>query len=452
MPVDDQPPPSPGPARPRPTPAPSAPERIAERRDRTAFFFGFLVALLVAVPVSLLGLKTLADNLTALLAAVVAALVVVAVFAVGAFWFRRRLFRGVLGSLPRVYAPVPEALRHLKAGDPGAAADAAEEAGQRLVAWVGWISLRNWVLRGLVGVVAAFAALLGSVLLWEQNRLLTVQNDLMSAQNAYFQRQIGQDSEQWAEVRRSQLRTLLIEVDCRSSRPGTPCQPVAGPVARGQALAALAALERTAGRTPLELFGLDLRGADLRGADLSQVRLVDADLRGALLDDARLVDAAFPGAELAGASLQGAWVDGADWLTALTRGPDAASSLGEADWQICDAPTGWRVQATFPGCDGTVVTARAVPAVRDGAVRLGPAAADVARVSLGGQVARVNCSTLGERLNCELALGDEEIGTRLHWGAGRLLLAPLGPAWTKTAVAIPAVVYQRLRLDRFNPR
>ncbi|MCB9525458.1 MAG: hypothetical protein H6702_19065 [Myxococcales bacterium] len=108
-----------------------------ERRDRSAFFLGFAIALLVAVPVSLLGMRTLADNVTGLLMAAVGALLGVGLLGTLLFLFRRQLFRGTLGSLPAVYAPIPELVAHLKAGDQAAAAEAATLVGQRFVAWWG---------------------------------------------------------------------------------------------------------------------------------------------------------------------------------------------------------------------------------------------------------------------------------------------------------------------------
>ncbi|MCB9526647.1 MAG: pentapeptide repeat-containing protein [Myxococcales bacterium] len=363
------------------------------------------------------------------------------------FLFRRQLFRGTLGSLPAVYAPIPELVAHLKAGDQAAAAEAATLVGQRFVAWWGWISLRNWIIRALIGVVAGFAALLGSVLLWEQNQLVARQNALIEAQNAYFQRQVGQDSDQWSELRLSQLRTTLVEVDCRE---GGRCKPVAGPVARGQALAALATLERQAGRLPLELHGLDLKRVDLRGADLSGVRLVDSDLRGALLDGARLVDARFTGSDLTGVSLRGAWVDGPDWLSSVAEGRSAVAELSQSEWTVCRSPSGWRVQAAFPGCEGKLVTARPTAAVREGKVKLGPAASDVARVPLDGPPSRLDCSTLGEALTCELIHDGVEYATRLHWGRERLVLEPVGDRWAAVGIEVPAAMYTKLRLDRFN--
>lgn len=422
----------------------SLPGEAGERRARGAFVFGFAMALLVALPVSLVGLRILADHVTSLLVGSMVALVVIGSLGVLLFLFRRRLFRGAIGDLPAVYAPLPEAVAAARSGRTADAFEAVERSAKQWVRWYGWVSLRGWIIRVMVALVAGFAALLGSVLLWEQNRLVTEQNALIAKQNAFFQEQIRQDSAQWYAVRRAELQARLVDVDCSRRSSGGPCPLRHGPMARAHALASLVALERS--REPaVELVGLDLRALDLRFLDLSAVRFVECDLRGARLDHARLPEAQFARSRMAEVSLVGARVDQPQWIKAVRA--QGATGLVAGEWTVCAD----RIQPTFPGCKGTLVEATVTALVAQGLATIGVASVDVAEAQIGPLEVVVNCSTPHQgTLRCELAVpGQTEVATTLHWGSARLTLEPQG-RWPGVAIELPRTAYTQLNLGRFN--
>lgn len=416
-------------------------EPSSERRDRGAFFFGFAIALLVAVPISLVGLEALAENVTSLLVGTLVALLLLGVLGTLVFMFRRRLFRGAVGDLSSVYEPLPEAVRAVKSGEMPAASEAVELAARRAVRWYGWVALRRWIVGAMVGLVAAFGALLGSVLLWEQNRLMIVQNALIEKQNAFFQQQIRQDSAQWTVVQRASLRGRLSDVDCGRRKGRGPCPFTHGPVARASALRALVDLERSQTET-VELVGLDLQGLDLRFFDLRGVRFVECNLRGAQLDHARLEGAVFPRSALGDASLLGSRVAAQDWVAATRAG--GATGLRGADWTTC---AGERLALAALGCDAPVFEATASAEALAGLVQLGPSSMPVAEVSLDGVPVVVHCE-YAQALSCDLQSGPKAVGTKVRRLAGRLVLEPQS-LWSG-AVVLPHSVYQRLKLGELR--
>lgn len=86
-------------------------------------------------------------------------------------------------ALKQVAAP---AISSLVAAGQGRVADAERSASDALAVGLSWytqVQARRWIVATLVGLLAAFAALLGSVLLVKQNRLLQEQTRLINTQN-----------------------------------------------------------------------------------------------------------------------------------------------------------------------------------------------------------------------------------------------------------------------------
>lgn len=334
------------------------------------FFFGVFVALAVGVPATLFVLAFLADNVASLITGVLGALLAFGLLAVVAFGLRHRLFRWAQGrgvdSLGAIADPLTVAARAAKAGDTAAAFAALEEAGRLGVAFWGWLAVRRWILRILLGLAASFAGLVGSALLYQQNALIKQQNDYWREQNARLQVQIdGQAEADRHAQRTAYVATLYDELpSCVAAGERTRCPPVASLRARAEVAGALVQLERARQACSadaalaatiangadcprpdlrhVQLSGASLDGADFRWANLERARFVDANLRGARLDGA-VLDAAelaqvdltgaslragsFVGAKLASASLERADLRGADLRRADLTGVD----LSDAD-------------------------------------------------------------------------------------------------------------------------
>lgn len=370
----------PAPAEPRdaqpvaPTPAPPRPPRKRRRffslgveTNLSSFFIGFILALVPGVAGTLWAITYLADNVSQLVNIALLAILVTSLLGTLLVLLQGRLFRwiglSVRVRLADVARPVHDAMVAAADGDALAVADSLRVAAERTASWYSWFAVRRWIVGVTVVLLAAFAALIGTALLHEQNRLIARQNEYFQSQNAYLQQQIELAEREGRLARRSQLVATLFE---RAECEVEPCPPSASLRARAEAFRVLVQLDDqdiawSADVLTRDYAGVDLRWADLDGLDLRGVSLRGADLRGARLTGvdlggANLANAALSGADLRAADLEGARLVGADLrganlyratladgalehalVDANTRLPDAPAALGNVECAMCCA-------------------------------------------------------------------------------------------------------------------
>lgn len=217
--------------------------------------------------------------------------------------------------------------------------------------------LRGTGLRFLMTVFAAIGGIMGTILLYHQNELLTGQNELLNSQNEKIDNQILLDEasrrsslnflmanvldkidEELKEAERNeeprQLSTQLIGRIASLSQSFQPYrfiqdgQMLEKPLSpeRGNLLLALV-------NSSLDTFTMDsifmktiFREANLKSAILNATYLSGADLRGADLSGVDLSGADLSGVNLNGANLSGTNLSG----TNLSRANLAAADLSEA--------------------------------------------------------------------------------------------------------------------------
>jgi uncharacterized protein YjbI with pentapeptide repeats len=243
----------------------------------------------------------------------------------------------------------------------------------KLFAWYSWMNFRRWILTIVSGLFMSFGGILGTVLLYNQNKLLIQQNDLMQRQNYRLDQQTylqeadrrssliflmgnlldAMDEELKADIGVSGVRDLSPQIVGRfialsnSLRPyrymesDTLVQRELSPE-RGQLLISLINSQidnRTLSRifqfadfSYADLSGavlsreylgrINLREANLSGADLSSCDLNQADLNKADLSGAILADANLQKANLSDTDLREAILDHTDTRGATLYGAD----------------------------------------------------------------------------------------------------------------------------------
>jgi uncharacterized protein YjbI with pentapeptide repeats len=245
-------------------------------------------------------------------------------------------------------------------------------------AWYSWMNFRRWVVMALQIIIVGFAGVLGTILLYNQNKLLTQQNQLLVQQNVRLDQQTYlQEAE-----RRSSLIFLMgnildevndelkEDVGIKGVRDISP-QLIGRIIAlsnslrpyrylgsdslvgrelspeRGYLLLAIVGSEidksslrriyKTADFSFADLkntimSGEYLAGVNLTGANLNGARLDDADLSGANLSEAELNDAVLAHANLRDARLRNtkmrkAYLESANLSDANLSGADLQRAI-----------------------------------------------------------------------------------------------------------------------------
>ena len=232
--------------------------------------------------------------------------------------------------------------------------DEVASTGKQIIGFWGYGMFRREVMQLIFTMAAFVGGLLTTMLLIQQNQLITTQNKFIKEQSSlsegarrsslvFLMGEImqavneelkGKSNKPYSQERKlsPQLIARIIalshsfkpyrylDADTLISKPLSP--------ERGQLLLNIAYLKLDATETLKEIFEgsnfreADLSGADLNGAELSRADLSGADLSGADLRGADLRGADLSGADLRGADLSGADLDGADLSGADLRGAD----------------------------------------------------------------------------------------------------------------------------------
>jgi len=233
----------------------------------------------------------------------------------------------------------------------------------KVFAWYSWMSFRRWVITIFNTLFVSFAGLLGTVLLFNQNKLLTRQNELLNRQNYRLDQQtylqeagrrssliflMGNlldaiDRELKSDVGRPGVRDLSPQIIGQIVALSTSLRPYRylendslidreiSPE-RGQLLLSLvnseidnSTLRRiflTGDFSYAELGGVMLAGEYLGGINLREANLSKTDLQGADLTGADLNRADLSGAILAGAQLTKANLSDTDLREAIIEQTD----------------------------------------------------------------------------------------------------------------------------------
>jgi len=340
-----------------------------------------LIALVLGVLfgaiVTLVGLPAVEENLSNLIIGFVAIILITAMLAFWVVFNKERVLRRLFGvrkaDLHELNQTSRELLSSMTARDWDTSKDHLEQLLRRASAWYSWVNFRRWVVMVLQSLLVGFGGLLGTMLLYNQNKLLMQQNALMTQQN----KRLDQQTYLQEAERRSSLIFLMgnildaVNVELRSDmglsgvRDLSP-QLVGRIIAlsnslrpykylendslisrelspeRGHLLLSIISSEIDRGTLRRIYRVADFSSADLKSAVLSSeylagINLANADLRGATLDEADFSDANLSGAELNGAVMSFANLRGSRFRQAKMRGVYLVSAdLSQANFANAD--------------------------------------------------------------------------------------------------------------------
>jgi hypothetical protein len=264
---------------------------------------------------------------------------------------------------------------------------------RKITAWYSWMNFRRWVVMAFQTLMVGLAAVLGTILLYNQNKLLTQQNQLLNQQNirldqqTYLQeaerrgsliflmgnifdavdeelkadvgvqgvrdispqligriialsnslrpyRYLGNDSLVWRELSPERGYLLLAMVNSEIDKSSLHRIYKSADFSFSDLKKTILSGEYLAG---INLTGADLTGAHLDDANLSDANLSDAELNDAVfahanLREARLRNTKMKKTYLESANLRGANLSGADlWRANLTSADLRNARLGNTN-------------------------------------------------------------------------------------------------------------------------
>ena len=204
----------------RATTEPPMNQSEARRGVRTGWgMLVFVLGVACGVPVAIFMPGFLSDHGSVVLGIVLGALLFALVILSLVFVFRQPLWRWVFQrsevEVTRFAGPLADVARYAAGQKVEEATQAARSFAEIALARYAWITTRRWLVASITGLIAAMAALAGSALLFEQNKLLRAQSVLLVEQNQRidFQNALIDTQIQLAEAERSaQIGPEVVEI------------------------------------------------------------------------------------------------------------------------------------------------------------------------------------------------------------------------------------------------
>ncbi|HLP94168.1 MAG TPA: pentapeptide repeat-containing protein [Saprospiraceae bacterium] len=302
-----------------------------------------LIGILIGAVISLTGLSALEDHVMEMIIGFVAMVVIVAAIAFILVQNKEKVLHKLFGvsdtDLGDVKDNAQQLFLHAWNRQFTEARGNFDALFTKIFAWYSWMSFRRWILMVFQMLFVGFGGILGTMLLYNQNKLLTQQNILLQSQNYRLDQQTylqeadrrssliflmgnlldAMDRELKNDVGQPGVRDLspqiigrvvalskslrpyrYLESDSLVSRELSP--------ERGQLLVSIVNSQIDKG-TLRKIFqfsdfsAADLKGAVLSGEYLNGINLSRADLAGATLDETDFSQADLSGADLSDAIL-----------------------------------------------------------------------------------------------------------------------------------------------------
>lgn len=179
----------------------------------------FVLGVACGIPAAIFMPGFLTDHGSVVLGIVLGALLFTLVVLSLIFVFRQPLWRWVFQrsevEMTRFAGPLADVARYAAGQQVNEATQAARNFAEIALARYAWITTRRWLVASITGLIAAMAALAGSALLFEQNKLLRAQSVLLVEQNQRidFQNALIDTQIQLAEAERSaQIGPEVVEI------------------------------------------------------------------------------------------------------------------------------------------------------------------------------------------------------------------------------------------------
>ena len=304
-----------------------------------------LLGVLVGAILSLVGLRTLESYLPHLIIGFIALILIAAALSFVIVQNKEAVLKRLFGvsdaDLSQVKGLAQVLFLNIWNKDFKTAENTFNALFTKVFAWYSWMNFRRWIVMVFQTLFVGFGGLLGTLLLYNQNKLLTQQNELLTVQNLRLSQQTylqeaerrsalillmgnlldALDSELKDDIGKKGVRDLSPQLIGRIIALSSGLKPyrylesdslIQHEISpeRGQLLLSILSSEVDNG-TLLRIFQsadfsfAELQGAALAGEFLESINLREADLSKANLNGTRLAGADLNKADLSGAILAG---------------------------------------------------------------------------------------------------------------------------------------------------
>ena len=353
-------------------------ESASERIDVLArTLIALLMGIIIGAIISQVGLDALQNHIQGLVVVFLWLIIVTGLFAFYVAQNKEKLLKKLFGvsdtDLSEVYKTGQSLWFNTVEKDYDRAKRDLSLLFRKTTAWYSWMNFRRWVVTSVQTLMVGLAGVLGTIMLYNQNKLLTQQNQLLNQQNIRLDQQTYlQEAE-----RRSSLIFLMgnildamnqeLKEDVGAPRVRDISPQLIGRVIalsnslrpyrylgsdslvgrelspeRGYLLLAIVSSEIDKGSLrriyrSADFSFSDLKNAVLSGEYLSGINLTGAELAGAHLDESDLSDANLSDADLRDAILTHATLTGARLRTTLLdRANLVLANLSDANLSDAD--------------------------------------------------------------------------------------------------------------------
>lgn len=158
-------------------------------RLHVAYWIGFFTSAFVIVAVAVGAWSVATEQALNFTSVAFGAIVALSISLSLILLLRRFLLKKILGateaSLSDIASDAIGAASSLSKGDHKEASDRAENAARSALGWYSWVNLYRWVINANIALLVAFAGFTGTVLLFEQNKRIQNQNEIIDRQREF---------------------------------------------------------------------------------------------------------------------------------------------------------------------------------------------------------------------------------------------------------------------------
>ncbi len=146
-------------------------------------FLFFIFGIIISIPFVIFGTSYFSDNITTLAVITITAVIISSVLSLTVLvkreWILKKIYGTAKTEIDDIVTSVKTLMHDILTKETGEYVHSAESIIRKISARYTWVTTRKWMVNVTIGILAVFAGLAGSALIFKQNTLLNKQNNLL---------------------------------------------------------------------------------------------------------------------------------------------------------------------------------------------------------------------------------------------------------------------------------